>query len=264
MPSAYTAVAVGLAAGVLSGMFGVGGGVVTTPAIRLLFDAPALIAVGTPLPIIIPTAAVGAIAYVRRGLADVRAGATIGAAGAVFSVAGAFLSEIAGGSLVMYATAALILYMAVDLARHAMSRGSTADGAAAEGSSGSDVPKPPWIHLAGLGVVTGLYSGFLGLGGGFIVVPLLVRWLRYPMKRAIGTSLVAIALLAVPGTVAHWTLGHVDAALAGWLTLGVVPGALIGAKLTALAREIHVEIGFAVLLVVTGAVLALNEAGVFL
>ena len=61
-------VAIGLVAGVLSGMFGIGGALVTTPAIRLLLGRPELIAVGTPLPVIIPTAVAGALAYARRGL----------------------------------------------------------------------------------------------------------------------------------------------------------------------------------------------------
>jgi uncharacterized membrane protein YfcA len=56
-------IGVGLVAGVLSGMFGVGGGLVTTPAIRLLLGFPALIALGTPLPVILPTAVAGAASY---------------------------------------------------------------------------------------------------------------------------------------------------------------------------------------------------------
>ena len=86
-------VVVGLVSGVLSGAFGIGGGLVTTPAIRLLLGYPALIAVGTPLPVILPGAIAGASSYVRRGLADVRAGARHRAwSGRSGSVAGALLS----------------------------------------------------------------------------------------------------------------------------------------------------------------------------
>jgi hypothetical protein len=252
------AIAVGLAAGVLSGAFGIGGGLVTTPAIRLLFQAPPLIAVGTPLPIVIPTALAGAVSYRGRGLADVRAGVIVGLAGSGTSVAGAYLSDLVGGSIVMLLTAALILYMAGDMLRprsilhdHAEEGPGAALRSAAASCGG----------LVALGAAAGLYSGLLGLGGGFVLVPMLRRWLRYPIKRAIGTSLVAVTILAVPGSAAHWALGHVDVRLALLLAVGVVPGAVLGARLTALAHERHVEIAFAVVLVVTGAVLALNEAG---
>jgi len=235
-------------------MFGVGGGVLTTPAMRLILDSPALVAVGTPLPVIIPTAITGAWAYWRRGLIDLRAGVAIGLWGSVAAVLGAYLSDVAGGRFVMFATAALIVYMAVDLLRQAF----------------SEAPAKAPIHdahprrgpaLAALGAATGMYSGFLGLGGGFVLVPLLSRWFGLPIKRAIGTSLVAVAILAVPGSITHAALRHIDYGLALGLMAGVVPGALWGAKLTAVTSDRWVRLGFAALLVLTGVALALNEFG---
>lgn len=249
--------AVGFAAGILSGAFGVGGGVVTTPAIRLLLDQPALVAVGTPLPVIIPTAIVGSISYARRGLADVRAGIIIGLWGAAASVLGAYFSDLVGGSVVMIATAALILYLAVDMLVHG-------------GKSASDRLDEPVSDTrrrggrALLGISTGLYSGFLGLGGGFVLVPMLVRFGGYPIKKAIGTSLTTIAVLAIPGSITHWSLGHVDVRLSLLLALGVIPGVLIGARLTSAASESRVRYAFSALLLFVGIVLAINEIMVVL
>lgn len=248
MASPLAVVAVGLVAGVLSGAFGVGGGVVTTPAIRLLLGYPALIAVGTPLPVIVPTALAGAWSYWRAGLIDVRAALTIGLAGIPVTVLGAWLSDIAGGPLVLTVTAALIAYMAVDVALGGRASASRAESRRA-GFAG----------YALLGAVTGLYSGFLGLGGGFIIVPLLARAFGMPIKRAIGTSLLTVSLLAIPGTITHWYLGHVDVPLALTLMLGVVPGALLGARLTKKAGEATVRYAFAGLLAVTAVVLVVNE-----
>ncbi len=255
MPPLAATALIGFVAGVLSGMFGVGGGVLTTPAMRLLLEAPALVAVGTPLPVIIPTALTGAYAYAKRGLIDIRAGVAIGLWGSAAAVTGAYLSDVVGGTVVMFVTAGLILFMAGDLIRQAISPVSGPPAI-------SEHHPKRGVALAILGLATGLYSGFLGLGGGFVLVPLLSRWFGFPIKRAIGTSLIAVAILAVPGTVAHAALGHVDYLLALGLMLGVVPGALLGARLTAAASDKAVRIGFAGLLVVTGVLLALNELGI--
>lgn len=257
MPGPLLTVAVGLVSGVLSGQFGIGGGLVTTPAIRILLGYPALIAVGTPLPVILPTALAGAVSYARRGLVDVRAGVVMGLVGASASVAGALASELAGGPAVMLLTAAVMLWVAVDMALQ--TRGP--DRAETERMPGAaEAPAHvPLSRLAVVGLAAGLFSGLLGLGGGFVVVPALTRWLGFPLKRALGTSLVVVAVLAVPGTVAHYLLGHVDLTLAAWLALGTVPGALIGARLTAAARERTVAVGFSVVLALAGLALAATE-----
>ncbi len=250
------AVAIGFAAGYLSGQFGIGGGIITTPAIRLLLGGSELIAVGTPLPVIIPTAISGLVEYARRGLLDVRAGLSIGFIGAGFSVLGAWLTSLTGGDLVLYVTAALIVWMAIDMLHLAVRPAPAAHSAAnAQGRRES------WVWLAGIGVVTGLYSGFLGVGGGFVVVPALVRFLGFDAKRAVGTSLIAVLLLAVPGTVTHYLLGHIDVPIALGLSLGVIPGAMIGARVTAAIKERTLRIAFAAMLLGVGVLLATNELG---
>ncbi|MBE0476079.1 MAG: sulfite exporter TauE/SafE family protein [Coriobacteriia bacterium] len=270
---------VGLASGFLSGQFGIGGGLITTPAIRLLLGRPALIAVGTPLPVIVPTAVVGALSYTRARLSDVRGGLVVGAVGAAFAVPAALVVPLVGGGVVMVVTAVLIAYMAVDMLLMAL---RPVEVSALEGEGGAEGaaraatevteeefaevvppaahPRPRAGRLVLLGVAAGLYSGFLGLGGGFIVVPVLTRWFGYPIKRAIGTSLIAISLMALPGSVTHYALGNVDPVLALLLAVGVVPGSLLGARVTRYARERTVQVGFAVLLLVVGAMLVLAEA----
>jgi uncharacterized membrane protein YfcA len=106
-----------------------------------------------------------------------------------------------------------------------------------------------------------LYSGFFGLGGGFVLVPMLSRWLSFPIKRAIGTSLVAVAVLAIPGTITHALLGNIDWSIALGLVIGVVPGALIGAHLTQGARDRNIRIAFTILLILVAVWLATSELG---
>lgn len=272
------ALAVGLASGTLSGAFGIGGGVITTPAIRLLLGGSAMSAIATPLPVIIPTAVTGAMSYFRRGLADARAGLLLGASGAPAAVGGALLAGVIGGSSLLIASAVLLAYLAVDMTLQAGKAAPAAEASvrvAEDGPLGAEGVRAPAedrrrsvpgvglsARLALLGVVTGLYSGLLGLGGGFVLVPALMRFFGYSAKRAIGTSLVAIALLSIPGTITHYFLGHIDVPLALALSVSVIPGSLLGARITAAASERHVRFGFAALLVVAGAVLIVNEAGV--
>ncbi len=248
------AAVVGFATGFLSGQFGIGGGIITTPAIRLVLGGSELIAVGTSLPVVIPTALTGVIAYTRRGLVDLRVGLTIGGVGAIFSILGAWATSLVGGDVVLMVTAALICWMAVDMALLALAPARTADERERHG-----VRARSWLWMGALGVITGLYSGFLGLGGGFVVVPALVRYFGFDAKRAVGTSLVAVLALAVPGTITHYLLGHIDSGMALSLSLGVIPGALLGARVTALSREKTVRIGFAVLLLVVGVALGVTE-----
>jgi uncharacterized protein len=274
---------VGAVSGVLSGMFGIGGGMITTPAIRLLLGGSAIAAVATPLPIIIPTAITGAVGYVRRGMADVRAGWVVGGAGAVAAVVGAYATRWIGGSALLIATGVLVVYMAVDMvvsSRRSAGGGEGAhapEGAVSASEEGpllvfdeaapapvSAPPVPPALKLALLGLGAGLYSGLLGLGGGFVIVPLLIRLFGFGTKRAIGTSLVAIAILSVPGTITHALLGHIDWRLAVALSLTVIPGAWLGARVTAAASERHVRFAFAIMLAVVGVVMFANEAWVLL
>lgn len=264
-------VVVGSVSGVLSGAFGIGGGLVTTPAIRLVLGFDALIAVGTPLAVIIPGAVTGAWGYARRGLADVRSGLLMGAAGTLASVCGTLLSARVGGPRVMLATAALIIWAAVDVALQVVKRrdAPAPEPGSAEADPGIDIVvsgavphgRPRTPVLLGIGAIAGFYSGFFGLGGGFVVVPALMRFCGLPMRRAVGTSLVTVAVLAVPGTIAHALLGHVDWSLALLLALGVVPGAAIGARLATRATDRTVHVAFAALLALTGLWLAASEMG---
>lgn len=279
MRTLLSTLGIGFVSGLFSGAFGIGGGIITTPAIRLLLGAPALVAVGTPLPVIFPSAITGAIGYVRKGSADVRAGLIAGLAGSLTAILGAWATRFVGGTIVLLATAALIVYTAGDMLLQGVRQ--PRDGSevveqhdvAGLGDEAVQEPRPTapeQLHhpaastakLVVIGAVTGLYAGFLGLGGGFILVPMLTRWLGFGIKRAIGTSLVAIAVVAIPATATHALLGHIDWRIAAVLAVAVVPGAWLGARLTLGAADRSIRLAFAALLIVVGVVLAVSELGV--
>jgi uncharacterized protein len=238
-------VATGLGAGVLSGLFGIGGGLITTPAIRLLLGYPALIAVGTPLAVIVPTTITGAWRYARMGDVDIHSALVLGGTGALGAIAGAYATRFVGGAIILILTALLLLDNARRIAWAPPPEGG---------------PRPLDVRgMAALGVLAGLFSGFFGVGGGAVMIPALVRAFGRPMRQAIGTSLAAISLIALPGIAVHAALGHIDWRLAGLMVVGVVPGAYLGARIAYLASEQWLKAGFAVFLVATAVVLASSE-----
>jgi len=218
-------VGIGFTSGLLAGLFGVGGGIVMTPGVQVLLGAPAIVALATPLPAIFPTALAGALTYRRRGELDARAAAWLAGPGLVAAVAGAWLTEWMDTSLLLLATAILLGWQAVRILRQT---GEPQDRPSTEASV---------ALLAVAGTVAGFVSGLLGLGGGLVIVPFLAGWLGMPLKRALGTSLLAIVALVVPGTIVHAALGHIDLGIFVALTVGAVPGARLGAGLALGARE---------------------------
>jgi uncharacterized membrane protein YfcA len=232
-------VLVGFIAGVLSGLFGVGGGIITTPAVNALLGGTAIQAVATPLPVILPTSIVGAYTYAKAEEVSFRATRWAVGPGIVGAIAGAWATELVNAHLLLLATATLIVTTSLQVIR---------------GRS----PKTPWekgktpVWKWGvLGGAAGVVSGLLGVGGGIVMVPAFTVWIGMPLKRALGTSLAIIAVLVIPGTIVHALLGNIDLAIFMVLTLGVVPGARIGARLALGARErtLRVAVGSFLMLV---------------
>lgn len=221
----------------LSGAFGVGGAVISTPGIRLL-GATAYVAVGTTLPSILPGAVSGTIRYSRDGLVDWQVVAAAAPAGVVAAVVGSLLSHAVPGDghWLMVLTAVLIGLTAARMARAPDEEGRAAVP--------SDVRRPGAV-VAAVGAGGGLLSGLLGLGGGVALVPGFNQVLGMPLKATVATSLACVGILAVPSTITHAFLGDIDWWLALLLTVGVVPGARIGASLSVRASNRRLRLAVA-------------------
>jgi len=219
LSAALAAIAVGFLAGVASGMFGVGGGIVMTPGVQTFLGASPIVSLATPLPVIFPTAIAGALRYRAADELDLRAARLIVTGGLPAVIVGAVLTEVVPTTALLLVTALLLAWQSIGIVR---------------GKDGRTAPAPERIDvlaLLAIGVVAGLVSGLLGIGGGLVVVPLLTRWLGFPLKRALGTSLAAVVGLVVPATIVHAALGNIDWAIAGALAIGAVPGARLGSRL---------------------------------
>lgn len=247
-------VLLGFAAGFASGAFGVGGGVITTPAIRLLLDQSSDIALGTPLPVIFPSALVGGYNYWRAGKILPRVVLYCSLFGLAGTAAGSYLTALIDTRYIMIVTALILIYLAWRTFSAAL--GKDLYGRLAEG--GSETHAPAW-KLMCIGSVAGFFSGFLGLGGGVILVPAFFFILHLELKECLGNSLVVIAILAIPGSIIHSLLGHVDWTIALFMMLGVLPGAYLGSFFTLRARSQRVLLIFSFFLLAIGIIFLFRE-----
>ena len=276
----------GFLTGVLSALFGIGGAIVSNPGLRALGAAP-LVAVGTTLPSILPGAVSGTLRYRREGLIDWRLITPAAAAGLLAVVGGSLLSHAVPGEghLLLLIIALLLAFTAW---RTAFTRGVEDDPSSPAGAVDNPAhldPRPATLPLggasqrrgglsradtsgpgspgsearqrrvaAGIGLVAGLLSGLLGIGGGVVMVPAFSELLSLSLKSAIATSLVCVGIFGVPAAITHALLGDVDWRLAILLMIGVIPGAWVGAALTLRTAERRLRLAVGVFLAVVALV----------
>ncbi|MBW3577443.1 MAG: GNAT family N-acetyltransferase [Actinobacteria bacterium] len=246
------ALAGGFGAGFLAGLFGIGGGVLLVPVLVLLLHRPQHVAHATSLLAIVIPAAVGATRFAFDGAVAWLGAATV-AVGAVAGVqGGAWLMPRVRERRLRWLFAGLLAVMAVRL----LVFGSS------EPAGGGAVVDVAWSSLAAhlvLGLVTGVVSALLGIGGGAIIVPALVILFGYGQHLAEGTSLAIILPTAALGAVTHARRGYTDWRAGLQLGIGGMIGALLGAELALALPAPVLSRAFAVLLAVV-TVLLVREA----
>ena len=140
---------------------------------------------------------------------------------------------------------------------------SLADAAAAAPTADdSSLSRKQLLQGAAIGLVAGLASGYVGVGGGFIMVPLMLSIIGIPMRKASGTSLIAVMILAIPGVIEQGIIGNINYLAGIAVVIGTIPGAVIGAKLVTKVPERTLRLLFGCFLIVAAVMLVLNEVGV--
>lgn len=282
------AAVVGLVVGVLSGLLGIGGGTMMVPVFRLGFGLEAIQATATSLFTIIPTSLSGCVTHVRNKTCIVPIGVAAGVGGALTSPVGVWLASMSPAWLIMLAAALIIGYSAFNMLRKAFKKPKAAPAQAAATRTGANVPDasaadangtpadmaPVAAHAessafsverkhlfmgVGIGLTAGLASGYVGVGGGFIMVPMFLSLLSLPMKKTSGTSLIAVTILAIPGVIEQAMLGHIDFVAGIAMAVGSIPGAVLGAQLMKRVPERALRIFFGVFLLIMAVVLVVNE-----
>ena len=139
---------------------------------------------------------------------------------------------------------------------------SSGESAAAAPSDDAPLSRKQLLQGAAIGLIAGLASGYVGVGGGFIMVPLMLSIIGIPMRKASGTSLIAVMILAIPGVIEQGIIGNINYLAGIAIVIGTIPGAVIGAKLVTKVPERTLRLLFGCFLIVAAIMLVLNEVGV--
>ena len=279
--NALLIVALGLLVGILSGMFGVGGGFLTTPLL-IFYGIPPAVAVASATTQITGSSVSGVYAHARRGGVDFKMGGVMIAGGAMGSLAGALLFRLLQTSgqidLVIGALYVLLLgSIGALMLRDAL----VALGWVTPPVAAKDRPRHVrWVvalpmrwrfYASGLylsplapfalGFLAGILSLLLGVGGGFILVPAMIYILGMAARVVVGTSLVMILVVSAVTTMVHAMTTHaVDIVLAGLLLIGGVVGAQYGAVLATRLRPDLLRLALAIIILCVALRMALGLA----
>ena len=219
----------GIAAGVLSGLFGIGGGIVMVPSLIVLFGMDILDANATSLAaMLLPVGALGVWAYYKAGMINVKDSLWISLGLFIGSFAGGEFAVSISQGLLSKLYAGILLYVALsyfDVFSYFKK------------NKKPKVLKPvpdhfPFWSFVLVGLAAGIFAGLFGKGGGLVIVPALIGIFRYDAKAAAATSLAALQLpVGLPSVMIYAQSGHLNIQNAAFIALGILLGVLVGSKL---------------------------------
>jgi uncharacterized membrane protein YfcA len=265
-------ISLGFVVGVLSGMFGIGGGFLTTPLL-IFYGIPPTVAVASATTQITGASVSGAMVHMRRGGVDIKMAGVMIVGGLFGSIVGAALFRMLQASGQIDVVIGLLYVLILAWIGGLMLK----DSLAALGFVGTApvVVQPRhnrWVaslplrwrfYSSGLyispvaplalGFVAGVMTVLMGIGGGFILVPAMIYLLAMPARVVIGTSLVMILAVSAATTMVHALTTHaVDIVLAGLLLIGGVIGAQYGAMLTTRMKPDYLRLALAIIILLVG------------
>lgn len=242
-----TCVGVGLAAGLLSGLFGVGGGTVIVPLLVLILGFDQRLAAGTSLAAIVPTATVGVISYAATGSVAwipaliLAAGAVVGAQIGTWLLPRLPITVLRWGFVGFLAVVIVGLFLVIP------SR-----------DAGLPLTVATIIGLVATGLITGVLAGLLGVGGGVVVVPVLMLLFGTSDLVAKGTSLLMMIPTALSGTIGNARRRNVDLVAAAIVGGAACTTTALGAWIATLVDPLLGNILFAAFLTVIAVQMALR------
>lgn len=232
---------IGAVVGFLSGLLGKGGSAITTPALQIFTGITPLSALASPLPATLPTTLSASFAYSKKNLVDKKVVLLSIVLGVPATFIGSFCSEWFGGAALMILTAIFVFLLGLSF--FLFTHRDTTEPVT------SKIPK--W-KISIVAVSVGFLSGLLANSGGVLFGPLFIRYLKMPVKQALASSLLVAAGLSIPGTIAHWYLGHIDWMVVLLLSASSIPFSYLGARVTLQMDNRLLEKIFGIMLIAFG------------
>ena len=211
--------ALSLLIGVSLGFFGGGGSILTVPLLVYVFGLDPKEAIASSLVVVGSASTLGAFRHWRAGNVEVRTGLLFGTAGMAGAYTGGRASAYIDGTLLLLLFAAMMLLTAVGMWRGRREPAGPATGERATGP------------LLAQGFAVGSFTGLVGAGGGFLIVPALALWARVPMPVAVGTSLLVIVMNTLAGYIGYSGHVEIDYRLVGAVAGIAIAGSFVGARL---------------------------------
>lgn len=211
----------GLSVGFVLGLVGGGGSVLAVPLMLYLVGVKdPHQAIGTSALAVAANALASLANHARAGTVNWRCGGVFAAAGVAGAFGGSTLGKMIDGQKLLFLFALLMLAIAALMFR----------GRGDAGIEGAQCHRGNVVKVLGFGLGTGAFSGFFGIGGGFLIVPALIAATGMPLLRAIGTSLVAVTAFGLTTALNYASSGYVLWPLAGVFVAGGLVGSAIGTR----------------------------------
>ena len=216
----------GLFVGFLGTVMGVGGGFIVGPVLLSFYALRPGEVAGTSLVVVFLNALSGTMAYYRQGRIVFRTGTVM----SVFTVPGSVLGAVLTGYIDRGPFTVLFAVMLIVAALRMIEKGRAAGSDSTKGQKTALLRGlRGWLLVGSLALLSGVLSGFFGVGGGIVHVPLMILLLGFPAHFATATSHFILTITSIIGVASHAFLGNVNT----WLALPVGLGALAGAQLGA-------------------------------
>src|SRR5215218_4628069 len=222
-------IGIGAVVGFLGGLFGKGGAAIATPLLAAV-GVPPIVAVASPLPATVPGTLVAYRRYRRLGIGEPDVIRTTILVGVPATVAGALATRWVGGDVLVTATEAVVMLIGLRLVLW---------------PAPTEVVREDLGHLTArtvaVAAIVGALAGLLANAGGFLLVPLYLAVLKLPIKTSLACSLAVASVLAVPGTIVHAALGHIDWTVTLVFGLASIPFSGYGARVALRLRADRLE-----------------------
>jgi uncharacterized protein len=241
--------------GVSLGLLGGGGSILTVPILVYVVGVATHQAIALSLLIVGTTSLAALVPHARAGRVRFRTGAIFGGTSMIGAFTAGKLAHLVPGTFLLLFFGAMMMITALAMMRGKQSESVSGDVEQCEGKL-SELPIAK-IVLEGLGV--GAVTGLVGAGGGFLVVPALVLLAKLPMRSAVGTSLLVIAMKSFAAFAGYATTTHVDLGFAAMATGAAVLGSFIGGGLAGRIPQALLRRGFAWFVIVMGVFILAQE-----